>query len=423
MKMAQLLLASGYNRDLNPGCLWGMVLCGMFLMLSGASRFSWGVWSFWEPSYGFPMVGLVTLAYFASAVASSRLKLLPRAEGLGVIAAAVTLSFVAVIAVLAFGRVYYSRSFILVSCLFSLVWLPLSYFLGSRIQSLKLAVVPGGMSDELVELPGVDWRVLQLPEIAGHCSGVAVDLHQKLSSSWVRFLSDCSLKRIPVYHSAVVYEALTGRVSLSHLSEGILDDFKVTPLYSSLKRAADLLIVFMAAPFIIPLGFVVAFAIRMDSAGPALFAQERMGLKGEGFRMYKFRSMRVELDTSKESFTTPRDRRITRVGRIIRRFRLDEIPQFWNILKGEMSLIGPRPEQISFAGEFEKLIPYYNYRHLVRPGISGWAQVNQGYVDGSGKTKDKLEFDLYYIKHISPLLDVLICLKTLRTVLTGFGSR
>lgn len=423
MRTAQLLLASGYNRYLNPGRLWVIVACGMVLMLFIASQFSWEVWSFWQESYGLPMVVLVVLAYLASAVVSSRLRLLPRAEGLGIIVLAVTLGFLTVVAILAFGRIYYSRSFLLVAWLFSLTWLALSYFLGSMAMRLTLAVVSGGMSDALVGLPGIDWKVLRDPEGPGHCNGVVVDLHQKLSASWVRFLSDCSLKRIPVYHSAVVYEAITGRVSLSHLSDGVLDDFKVPPFYSSLKRATDILVIFLAAPFTIPLVFLVALAIRMDSAGPVLFWQERVGQKGESFRMYKFRSMRFEVEKSSGSFTRPKDRRITRVGRIIRRFRLDELPQFWNILKGEMSLIGPRPEQVCFAGDFEKAISYYNYRHLVRPGITGWAQVNQGYVAGSGETRDKLEFDLYYIKHISPLLDMLICFKTLRTVLTGFGAR
>jgi lipopolysaccharide/colanic/teichoic acid biosynthesis glycosyltransferase len=161
----------------------------------------------------------------------------------------------------------------------------------------------------------------------------------------------------------------------------------------------------------------------LDSAGPVLFWQERVGLSGIPFRMYKFRSMRVEAEEEGASFARKKDSRITRVGSVIRRFRLDELPQFLNILMGEMSMIGPRPEQVCFARQFETEIPFYPYRHLVRPGITGWAQVNHGYATGSGEARDKLEFDLFYMKHISLSMDMLICLKTMRTILTGFGAR
>ena len=250
-----------------------------------------------------------------------------------------------------------------------------------------------------------------------------MDLHQKLSSVWVRFLSDCSLKRIPVYHAAVVFEAATGRTSLSHLSEGLLEDFVKAPFYVTFKRIVDLMLVLFSAPITLPLALIVAIAIRIDSPGQAIFRQQRMGQGDIPFQLLKFRSMFQDAELHGAKFASRGDNRITRAGRFLRKSRLDELPQFWNILKGEMSLIGPRPEQVPFAMRFEAEIPFYGYRHLVKPGITGWAQVNRGYASGTEETQNKLEFDLYYIKYFSFWLDVLVVLKTVRIIFTGEGAR
>jgi lipopolysaccharide/colanic/teichoic acid biosynthesis glycosyltransferase len=132
--------------------------------------------------------------------------------------------------------------------------------------------------------------------------------------------------------------------------------------------------------------------------------------------------MTTDAEADGAKFAGSGDARITKVGKIIRKFRLDELPQFWNVFKGDMSLVGPRPEQVVFAAQFSREIPNYNYRHLVRPGITGWAQVHQGYTE-AGETSEKLEFDLYYVKYLSFWLDVLIGFKTIWTVFTGFGAR
>jgi lipopolysaccharide/colanic/teichoic acid biosynthesis glycosyltransferase len=169
------------------------------------------------------------------------------------------------------------------------------------------------------------------------------------------------------------------------------------------------------------LAALVALAVWWDSPGPVLFWQERMGQGGKPFWMVKFRSMRVQ--PAGTQFARAGDQRLTRVGKWIRRFRLDELPQLWHVLRGEMSLIGPRPEQVPFAQEFSQCIPYYMCRHLVKPGITGWAQVNQGYAAGVQETRLKLEYDLYYVKYLSLWLDGLIIAKTIKTIMTGFGSR
>jgi lipopolysaccharide/colanic/teichoic acid biosynthesis glycosyltransferase len=184
-----------------------------------------------------------------------------------------------------------------------------------------------------------------------------------------------------------------------------------------------ILFLLLSLPIALPVAVVTALAIKIDSRGPLIFTQERVGEGGNIFRMHKFRSMHVDAELGGARFAQSEDERVTRVGRFIRRYRLDELPQFANILTGQMSLIGPRPEQVGFVKQFEKEIPFYGYRHLVKPGITGWAQVNHGYAADEKETRTKLEHDLYYVKHFSIWIDVLIGLKTFRTIITGFGAR
>lgn len=192
-------------------------------------------------------------------------------------------------------------------------------------------------------------------------------------------------------------------------------------LYMQIKRLLDLL---MSAIFLLPVCLligVMAVFIKLESKGPAFFVQPRMGYRGRTFRMFKLRSMRTDMPPG-QYFTSEDDPRITRIGRFIRKYRIDELPQIFNIIRGDMSWIGPRPEAVQLGEWYAKDIPFYVYRHAVRPGISGWAQVNQGNVAEVEAATVKLQFDFYYIKNFSPWLDLLIVLKTIRTVLTGFGS-
>ena len=189
------------------------------------------------------------------------------------------------------------------------------------------------------------------------------------------------------------------------------------------KRLLDILCVLAALPFALPLMLLTAIAIRLESAGSVLFVQNRVGQGGREFKIYKFRSMRTDSEQNGAQLAQVGDSRITRVGSFIRKTRLDELPQFFNILKGDMSLIGPRPEQKVFVEQFEKSIPFYQYRHIVKPGLSGWAQVTQGYAGNTDETQVKIEHDFYYIKHFSFSLDVLIMFKTVKIILTGFGAR
>ena len=393
------------------------------LMLTLGSTFAWKTWQFWTVPAVLPLLALTMTAFTLAAVISSRLRLLPKAEGLGIMLVVVTLAFVCVVAGVALGRFYYSRSFLLIAYLVSAIWLPLVYYSSAEARRISLAVIPGGMSEELLGVEQGTWQLLQQPVFPNGCSGVVVDLHHRLEPKWIRFLADCALQRIPVYHAAVVYEAATGKVSLSSLSRGLFEELRPEPIYYACKRWLEIILILATLSLILPLCLLLAGAIRLDTPGPIIFAQERTGRNGRSFRLYKFRSMRHNPDANGASFTHNGDGRVTRVGRIIRKMRADELPQLWNVLRGEMSLIGPRPEQVPYATRFAQEIPFYSCRHLVRPGVTGWAQVNQGYAASLDETRGKLEYDLYYVKYLSFWLDLMIFLRTMRIILSGFGAR
>jgi lipopolysaccharide/colanic/teichoic acid biosynthesis glycosyltransferase len=173
-----------------------------------------------------------------------------------------------------------------------------------------------------------------------------------------------------------------------------------------------------------PFLLLVAAAIRLDSPGPIFFSQMRVGERRRIYRMYKFRSMVKDAEKlSGPVWAQENDPRVTRVGRFLRRFRIDELPQLWNILKGEMSCVGPRPERSEFVQELEKTVPYYRERFSVKPGITGWAQVNFGYCATISDSIEKLNYDFFYIKNMSNLMDLLVMLQTIKILLFGHGVR
>ena len=193
--------------------------------------------------------------------------------------------------------------------------------------------------------------------------------------------------------------------------------------YVPLKRLFDLSLIIVFSPIFIPIMIIAAILIKIESRGPVFFWQKRVGIHGKIFNMLKFRSMIRGSEREGSKFAQSGDKRVTRLGRITRKTRIDEIPQLWNIIQGDMSLIGPRPEQVAFVEKFEKVIPKYSARHIVCPGITGLAQVEQGYVDDENGTRTKLVYDLHYIENLSFKMDMRIVAKTIYTMVTGFGSR
>ena len=254
---------------------------------------------------------------------------------------------------------------------------------------------------------------------------VATNLRAEPSPDTSQLLFTLTQKRIPVYDATSLIEDFWGKIELSKLKASVLESFSPPAGYIYIKRLIELCLIVASLPVILPLAIVTAVAIKIDSPGPILFVQTRIGLGGKKFSMMKFRSMYAAEAHygEKNSFAKENDSRITPVGRLLRRFRLDELPQFWNIVRGEMSLIGPRPEQVAFAEHFTQVIPFYSFRHSVPPGITGWGQVMHGYADSEVATRTKLELDFFYIKHMSLWLDLLITIKTARTILLGSGAR
>ena len=222
--------------------------------------------------------------------------------------------------------------------------------------------------------------------------------------------------------------SLTGRVELEHLSENTFGTLSPQSSYMTIKHVIDWSLALIFFLVTLPLLLLFGLIIQLESRGPAIFRQQRTGYRGKPFTVLKFRTMRlVETTDSSESrssaITQAGDQRITPFGKFLRRSRIDELPQVWNILKGEMSWIGPRPEACILSRWYEAEIPFYRYRHIVRPGITGWAQVSQGHVAELDEVRSKLHYDFYYIKNFSAAFDILIVARTIRTIFTGFGSK
>ncbi len=328
--------------------------------------------------------------------------------------------------VILFFRVDYSRSFLLFSFVFAQVWFHLVFMIGTRVARPSFAVVPSKNTRRLGDIPHVRWDWLKMPALEGAAPhGLVADLRADLPDEWEQFIAETAVRGVPVYHYKQIGETLTGKVEIEHLSENTLGSLLPSFVYLRLKQSVDIAAAIIALPILLPLFAVVAIAIRLDSEGTIFFRQERMGYRGRVFKVWKFRTMDDTRDTGERNafITEDDDPRITRVGRFLRRTRIDELPQVFNILCGEMSWIGPRPEAVPLSEWYEKELPFYRYRHIVRPGVTGWAQVNQGHVAQVSDVQGKLHYDFYYIKNFSVWLDILITLRTMTIVFTGFGAR
>lgn len=230
---------------------------------------------------------------------------------------------------------------------------------------------------------------------------------------------------VPTYTLEFFQEAYWRKTPLHRLNQNWLfqEGFRIArdPVFERLKRLSDILLALIGLVFAAPLILAAAFAIRLDGPGPVLFRQNRIGRNQVPFPLYKLRTMLPSCAGSR--YTSENDARITRVGRFLRTSRLDELPQLWNVLRGDMSLIGPRAEWDELVRDYERAIPFYHFRHLLRPGITGWAQINYPYGANLDDTTRKLEYDLYYVRHFSFLLDARIILKTVHVMLFRKGGR
>lgn len=328
----------------------------------------------------------------------------------------------------------YSRGAIALTYALTMLWFWLADQWFQRHRPVKLVYIDESIPSQMQALLTSDGtnhpQRIQLMAWPDHwtdlaqapaCEGAVIDPHATANKTRSHILTQLKLSHIRLYSPESLSESITGRLSQTTLSNELWQT-DANPAYDLFKRIIDFSIVLILMPLWYPLGLLVALAVKIDSPGPAIYSQIRTGLHGKPFRIYKFRSMRFE-PLAQAQFAQKNDPRITRLGQFIRKTRLDEIPQLWNILRGDMSLIGPRPEQEKFVHQFAEQIPSYPYRHLVRPGLTGWAQVQQGYAASADETVIKLSYDLYYVTHYSLAMDLLIVLKTIKTVITGHGAR
>jgi sugar transferase (PEP-CTERM system associated) len=258
-------------------------------------------------------------------------------------------------------------------------------------------------------------------------SRIIVALEDRRSTLPTRELVRLRVQGIRVEDAHSTISALTGRVWLETVKPSwfvFSDGFRRSPVTLVLKRALDLTAGIVGLAVSLPVMLLVAVAIGMDSKGPIIFRQRRVGLGGKCFELLKFRSMRVDAEEGTGAqWAKVNDPRVTRIGGFLRKYRLDELPQFINVIRGEMSLVGPRPERPEFVDELRKQISYYDERHSVRPGLTGWAQVQYRYGSNLQDAVRKLEYDLFYLKNMSIIFDCAIILDTVKIVITGDGGR
>jgi exopolysaccharide biosynthesis polyprenyl glycosylphosphotransferase len=230
--------------------------------------------------------------------------------------------------------------------------------------------------------------------------------------------------RVAIEEGTSLYERLTGKVGVEMLRPSWIifsGNSRRGATWLFARRALNIVAALLGLLVGLPLGILAAIAIKLDSPGPVFYRQERVGKNGRIFRIIKFRSMRENAETGGPVWSTENDQRITRVGRVMRKTRIDELPQFINILRGEMGLVGPRAERSFFVEQLTREIPFYSQRHLVEPGLTGWAQVMYGYGSSVEDALQKLQYDLYYIKNVSFWFDLWVILKSIRIVLFGRG--
>ncbi|HJZ74200.1 MAG TPA: TIGR03013 family XrtA/PEP-CTERM system glycosyltransferase [Vicinamibacterales bacterium] len=259
-----------------------------------------------------------------------------------------------------------------------------------------------------------------------HVDRIVVSLTDRRGHLPIEALLRAKLAGVRVEDAVTTYERLAGKILVEDLKPSWLifsDGFRVSRLTRAAKRVFDLACALVVFVFSVPAMLLTALAVRLESPGPILYRQERVGENGRLFTLFKFRSMRIDAEQGTPVWAKDKDDRVTRIGRAIRITRLDELPQLWNVLKGDMSFVGPRPERPFFVQQLAEAIPFYMARHSVKPGLTGWAQVKYRYGSSVEDALEKLRYDLYYIKHLSLVFDMTILIDTVKVIVSGKGAK
>jgi sugar transferase (PEP-CTERM system associated) len=255
---------------------------------------------------------------------------------------------------------------------------------------------------------------------------IIVAMEQQREELPVEELLNLRFKGIIVEDVATIRERLSGKIQLDGLRPSSFlysEGFRLRASQQFTRQILSTLAAGFGLLTFAPFFPLVVLAVRISSPGPIFFKQTRVGAGGKTFQVVKFRTMRTDAERDGARWATKNDPRVTRVGMFLRKTRIDEIPQLWNVLRGDMGFVGPRPERPEFIPMLQEALPYFDLRHLIRPGLTGWAQVRYGYGATLAETKEKLEYDLYYIKHMSLGLDLLIMFETIKTILRRRGAQ
>jgi len=255
---------------------------------------------------------------------------------------------------------------------------------------------------------------------------VVVALEDRRGTMPVKELIDCKLDGVEIVKGIGFLEELTGKLMVERVNPSWIiysPGFSIGRINKFFKRFFDIMLSLLGLLLASPLMMISAIIIKLESSGPIFYLQERVGLRGVSFRVVKFRSMGRDAEKNGAVWAAKNDSRVTRFGGIIRKFRIDELPQLWNVLKGEMSFVGPRPERPVFVNDLAQKIPYYSLRHNIKPGVTGWAQICYPYGASEEDALRKLEYDLYYLKNLSVSMDLWIVFQTVKTVLFQKGAR
>lgn len=330
-----------------------------------------------------------------------------------------------------FARIEYSRLQLGTHFILAVIFFIITERFINRRRNLRFAVIPGGRVGDIPQMDRVDLRALtsHKDEITD-VDGLIADMDVRHSRGWDMAMTRAMLSGIPIYHWRQLVEQLSGTVQIDQISENSLGSLNPNQFYVKIKEVTDPLIALVALILLAPIMVLIAIAIRLESPGFPIFSQKRTGYRAQTITVFKFRTMyhvvgdpKTPEEAAQRAMTRDDDPRITRVGRVLRKTRLDEIPQLLNVVMLQMSLIGPRPEALPLTLLYERELPFYHYRHIIKPGITGWAQVNQGHVTSIDDIRRKLCYDFYYVKFCSIWLDFLIIGRTVITAITAGGAR
>jgi lipopolysaccharide/colanic/teichoic acid biosynthesis glycosyltransferase len=368
----------------------------------------------WPMILVFVVAYLVSILYLVSSPRTAQKSIFARSIGVLITA------YVFSILVLALFRFHFSLGFVAIYFSITACWVSyLTIDQYKKISTIKFGVVKVG-NWKAIESLNLQIVSLDNPERDEDYDVLVIDRQVDFDDQWTLFITSKALEGIQILSLNELFEFDQQRISLEHFVEEQLSTSGAMNYYTPIKRTVDFIVGLIAILILAIPVICFVFLIKLTSTGPGIYRQKRIGRHGKEFLLYKLRTMYADAELTGPMFSIDSDPRITKLGKILRKTRIDEWPQFINVLKGEMSVVGPRPERPAWVSQFKESIPYYELRHMVRPGITGWAQIRQGYASGRLESLRKLEYDLYYIKHVGVVFDVAILLETVKVLFRAF---